>query len=154
MWRPATRVCKWNKIINFVLSPKLLAPKSLFSIQIVFFTFYRKSHETNFYRQLMIVILYLNVFLLGIIKDFLILVILPVNNAASRLKQLIVIIIISLLNFLLGMVSKQEGYEWSIIGGRWGRIGWSILSLWRKRRRNEFSFGLNADRHFWPTNPS
>ena len=43
----------------------------IFSIQIVFFTFHRKSLETNFYWQLMIIILCLNRFSLWwLLKDF------------------------------------------------------------------------------------
>ena len=56
MWCSAPSVCKWNKIINFVLSLKLKAkihflqdPQNpIFSTQIIFFTFYRKKLRNKY----------------------------------------------------------------------------------------------------------
>ena len=73
----APSLCKWNKIINFVPSVKLqkiifcrTPKKRIFSMQIVFFTFYRKSLETNYVWDHMIHIFCLECFYLGWIIFF------------------------------------------------------------------------------------
>ena len=56
MWCPAPSVCKWNKMINFVLAVKLKAKmhffqdpqKPIFSTQIILFTFYRKKLRNKY----------------------------------------------------------------------------------------------------------
>ena len=79
MWSPAPSVCKWNKVINFVLSLKLLAKMNflLYSLKAYIFYIIRllyvlpKKTETNFCWPPTIIILFLKRFSLRwIIKDF------------------------------------------------------------------------------------